>query len=91
MKWLKSGVLFARGGKKQSHPIARYRSKVKRQIILHLEDKNVVILYPPHGPSAGVVTAHFALATGKNIMEKPLTRNDTKAPFPLFSLIIWHL
>lgn len=33
-------------GKKQSHSIARYRSKVKRQIILYLENKDVVIVNP---------------------------------------------
>lgn len=54
----KSGVLSARKKKTQSHSIARYRSKVKRQIILHLENKNVVILYPPYGPYASVNT-HF--------------------------------
>lgn len=51
-------------GKKQSHSIARYRSKVKRQIILHLENKNVVILQPPHGTDASVRT-QFASAIGK--------------------------
>lgn len=85
----KSGVLSARK-KKQSHSIARYRSKVKRQIILHLENKNVVILYPPYGTYESVKT-HLVLAIGKNIMEKPLAKNDWKAPFPFFSLIIWHL
>lgn len=40
------------------------RSKVKRQIILHLENKNVVILQPPHGMDASVRT-QFASAVGK--------------------------
>lgn len=72
----KRGILFARGKKKnQSHSIARYRSKVKRQVILHLENKNVVILHPPYGPYASVNT-HFMLAIGKKLMEKPQTTND---------------
>lgn len=60
------------GKKKQSHSIARYRSKVKRQIILHLENKNVVILYPPHGtytkcdntPGVGRRKKHHGKTTG---------------------------
>lgn len=83
VKWLKGGVLFVRGKNKQSHSIVRYRSKVKKQIILHPENKNVVILYPPSGPSAGMVTAHFALTTGKkNIMRNHQLKTTWKPPFP---------
>lgn len=56
-------------GKKQSHSIARYRSKVKRQIILHLENKHVVIVNPQYGTYASVVT-QFALAIGKKALWK---------------------
>lgn len=56
-------------GKKQSHSIARYRSKVKRQIILHLENKDVVIVNPQYGTYASVVT-QFALAIGKKALWK---------------------
>lgn len=68
-------------GKKQSHSIARYRSKVKRQIILHLENKDVVILYPQYGTYASVIT-QFALAIGKNIMENHFLKMTEKPHFP---------
>ena len=49
-------------------------------MILHLENKNVVILCPPYGAYASVIT-QFAPAIEINLMEKPLTKNDWKTPF----------
>lgn len=60
-------------GKKQSQSIARYRSKVRRQIILHLENTDVIILYFPHGADASVRT-QCALAGGG---KKKKTTDDT--------------
>lgn len=69
-------VCWAGKIKKNSHSIARYRSKVKRQIILHLENTDVVTLCCPYGAEA-YVTTQSALAEGQeNITEKSLTQTD---------------